>query len=232
MKKRAKGLLKFLATTAIGGVIFLLPLIVIGALLGQVAQIVWSVYGVLGEFIPVKTPQGITLLVGLAIAIVVLACFFAGLAARRSLAKRFSQTIEKNLLMIFPRYAIFKYQMEGSIGGQQVEPRLKPVLVTFHDASRIAFEVERNDDQLVTIYLPGSPDPWSGSVIYLKPEQVEPLEIEYSDAITTFEQLGRHSDIALAGRQPKATGDPGNGEPKTLDSLQDGRPVSDVSDPS
>ena len=167
MTEQVQRSLGFLKTTAIGGLIFLLPLIVVGALLGQVVQIVLMVAEVLGEWIPVNTVGGWALVFVLAVVVVLLCCFLAGLAARRSLAKRFAQTIEKNLLLLFPRYAIFKDQMAGTIGGDESKPRLKPVLVEFNDATRIAFEVERIDAGPVAIYLPGAPDPWSGSVVYM-----------------------------------------------------------------
>jgi len=194
----------FLKTTAIGGLLFLFPLIVIGALIGQVVPIVLTIAEflstseILNKWINVGSANGIALLISLSIGVVVVACFLAGIAARRSIGRRFSQTIEKNLLLLFPRYAIFKDQMAGTIGGDQAKPQLKPVWVKFNDASKIALEVERAEGGLVTVYLPGSPDPWSGSVVYMTPDRVEPLDITFSDAVTTFEQLGRHSGPALA----------------------------------
>jgi len=185
--------LGFLKTTAIGGLVFLFPLIVIGALLGQVVQIVLTVAVVLGEWIPVDTITGWALVLVLAVAVVLLCCFLAGLAARRSFAKRFSETIEKNLLLLFPRYAIFKDQLAGNIGGDETRPSLKPVTVECIDASRIAFEVERTDGGKVAIYLPGAPDPWSGSVVYMNADRVTPLEIDFAEAAATCERLGRNS---------------------------------------
>ncbi len=80
----------FLKTTAIGGLIFLLPLIVVGALIGQVVPLVMSVVKVLGGWLPdwLKSAGGISLLVLLAIGVILLLCFAAGLLARRSFARR------------------------------------------------------------------------------------------------------------------------------------------------
>ncbi len=192
----------FLKTTAIGGLIFLLPLIVLAALLGQVVQIVIAVAEVLGEWLPVNTPGGWATVLGLAVLAIVLACFFAGLAARRSFARRFSETIEKNLSMIFPRYVILKDQMAGTLGGNETKPQLKPIWVRLHDRAQLALEVERGPDSLVTVYLPGSPDPWAGSLVYLKAAQVESLDVKFADAVGICEQLGRGSTALLVGKQP------------------------------
>ena len=198
--------LGFLKTTAIGGLIFLLPLIVIGALIGQVVPIVLTIAEALNEVLPVKSASGIALLVALAIAVLLLLCFLAGLTARRSVGRQFSALIEKNLLMLFPRYAILKDQMAGTIGGDAAKPRMKPVLVRFDDATRIAFEIERSEAGLVAIYLPGAPDPWSGHVVHMTAERVEPLEVDFSDAVATCEQLGRGSAAVLDphGTRPPA----------------------------
>jgi uncharacterized membrane protein len=190
----------FLKTTAIGGVIFLLPLVFIGILVGQVAQVVMVVAKALGGVVTVTTPLGITLIILASIAILVLACFAAGIAARRTIGKRLSQFFERNITFFFPRYAIFKDRMAGSIGGDEIRPDLKPVIVRLDDVAKIGFEVERRDGEFVTVFLPGAPDPWSGSVAQISPERIEPLKADFSDVIATFEKLGRESGKILAGR--------------------------------
>ena len=196
----------FLKTTAIGGLIFLLPLIVIGALVGQVAQIVYVVAVFISENVPIATVGGWAMAVLLAIAAVLLTCFFAGLAARRSLGQRLSTSIEKYLLLFFPRYMIIKEQTAGTLGGDDTRPQLKPVLVRLDEMTRVAFEVERHDppeasnESLVTIYFPGSPDPWAGYLALVEHARVEPLEIDFSDALAVCEQLGRGSAALVASR--------------------------------
>jgi uncharacterized membrane protein len=190
----------FLKTTAIGGVLFLLPLIVIGALVGQVVPIILTIAEALGDIIPLKTPAGIALLVLLALATVLLLCFAAGLLARRSFGRRISEGFEKGLLMLFPRYAILRDQMAGTIGGDETKPQMKPVLASLNNSSRLGFEIERSDDGLVTVYLPGSPDPWSGSVVFLKADRIQRPDIEFGDAVAIFEQLGRGSASLLADK--------------------------------
>ncbi len=184
----------FLRTTAVGGLLFLLPLIVLGALIGQIVPIVITIAEMLGELLPsfLKTPSGIAILVAAAIGILLLLCFVAGVVASWSLSKRLSKAFEKNLLMFFPRYAILKDQMADSIGGEQAKPQLKPVLVQVDNYQRIAFETERDDrSQQVTVYMPGSPDAWAGYVALFQANQVKPLDAEYRDAVATCEQLGR-----------------------------------------
>lgn len=190
----------FLKTLAIGGLVFLLPLIVVGALVGQVVPIVMSVAMMIWNYLPgqMHDTKGVSLAIFLAIAFIAFLCFAAGLFARRSFGRKISKFIEKNVLLFFPRYAIVREQMAGSIGGDAAKPTLKPIRLTFDQTSRIAFEVERTPQGQVTVYLPGSPDPWVGSVMFVAADRVEPLGVEFSDAIATFEQLGRGSAALLA----------------------------------
>ncbi len=187
----------FLKTTAIGGLIFLLPVIVIGALVGQVVPIVMTVSEVLSEYIPLKTPSGIAILIALSVGIVLLMCFAAGLIARWSIGKKLSKFVENNLILLFPRYAIYREQLKGSIGGDQNKPVMIPVIVHFDDYSRIAFEVERIEGPRVSLYMPGSPDTWSGYVIFMSPDRVERLEIPFSEALGICERMGRESSHLL-----------------------------------
>lgn len=203
--KHASKLLKFLRTTAIGGLLFLLPLAVIGALIGQIAPIVMAIAESLGGALPVflKTPSGIALLVVLSIVILLLLCFAAGLLARRSFVASLSRAFEKKLVLFFPRYAILKDVMADSIGGDQNQPRMKPVLVRFDECMRIAFETERDEtSKRVVVYLPGSPDPWSGKAVIVDADRVESLDTEFGIAAATCEQLGRGSLKLIQDHSP------------------------------
>lgn len=193
MVKQVTQSVGFLKTTALGGAVFLLPLIVIGTLLGQLAQIVLVAVQALNNALPIDSPQGWGLLVLFVIGVLLVACFFAGLVAQWTLGKRISAWLEKNLTLLFPRYVIVKARMAGSIGGEHAKSELKPVLVRFDDVSRMAFEVERAQAGRVTIYLPGAPDPWAGVVAYVDEDRVQPLPIEFSEALACLERLGRGS---------------------------------------
>ncbi|WP_310821067.1 DUF502 domain-containing protein [Stratiformator vulcanicus] len=182
----------FLRTTAIGGLVFLLPLIVIGVLLGKVSQVVLVVAGILRDTLGIETAYGYFVLLIAAVALVLLLCFAAGLAAQLAISRRLGEFVEKHLTLIFPRYSIYKDQVSGGIGGEFAKSRLKPVLVEMIDTTRIAFEVERSDE-LVTLYLPSSPDPWAGHVGFVTVDRVKPIEGEVGDVMATFERLGRDS---------------------------------------
>src|SRR6056297_2421598 len=130
MREKLSESVGFLRSTAIGGVFFLLPLAVIIGLLGQVYGIVSTVAVPLGEslpqWLPVNTPLGITLLFTATVALLVLVCFSAGVLARRAIGRKFSRSVEKQLITIFPKYAIYKDLLAGNLKHDSDGPSLKP----------------------------------------------------------------------------------------------------------
>ena len=202
MKERVNRTWSVLKTTAIGGIFFLLPLVVIGALLGQMLQVVWVVARSIHEVTPIHSAWGYSLLFVFSLLLVLMLCFFAGLAAKKSVGKRFTESVEKYLLMLFPRYAIFKEQLTGNIGGEVLRNQLTPVMVSMPEGYRLGMEVERGTVQgtdWVTVFFPGSPDPWSGSVSVIDDTRVKRLQVPFTEAVATAEQLGRGSLKLLAG---------------------------------
>ncbi|QDU36119.1 hypothetical protein Mal4_04020 [Maioricimonas rarisocia] len=199
MKQKVTESIGFLKTTAIGGLIFLLPLVVIGALLGYLYSIVLVVYEPLKEWIPVGSTSGLAILFLMAVGIVVALCFMCGLAARRAIGRRFSRLVEKNLVMLFPKYAIYKDIVAGNIGGEAARPTLFPVTVQFDDVIRIGYRAGRTDAGLVIVYLPGAPDPWIGSVVLVEESRVQSLPVDFNNTAAICERLGRDSEALLAG---------------------------------
>ncbi len=193
MQPRFSRLLNFLRTTLIGGVIFLLPLAAVGWLVAQAGAIVWGVIDsvkanpTITEWIPFQTPAGYALLVTLTVAALVGVCFLCGILAQRSLGQWFHGRAERYLSMLFPRYAVFKDQLTGNLGTGE----LRPVLARIGPWTRIGLEVERDPVVGVTVYLPSSPDPWTGTVAIVAPDDVTPIAGDFGEVMATFEKLGR-----------------------------------------
>jgi uncharacterized membrane protein len=198
MKERVTKTFGFLRTTAIGGLIFLLPLAVIGFLLGYVFNVVLLIYEPLKEYLPVSSAAGTALLFLIAVGILVMLCFSCGIAARRAIARKFSRTVEKHLVMVYPKYAIYKDIVAGNVGGDALAPSLAPVTIQFDDAIRIGYEAGRTERGLVIVYLPGSPDPWIGSVILVEPDRIQSLDVDFTETAAICERLGRDSEQLLA----------------------------------
>ena len=183
----------FLKTTLIGGLIFLIPFVVIMTVLGKAVKIMMALADPISKIIPIESVAGIAFVNILAIVVLVFICFFAGLMARSKAGKRAFNSLDIKLMALLPGYAFVK-GIAGSMDGKEDKKVLTPVLAKFDDQSQVGFEVERLDNGLVAVFLPGSPDTWSGTVAYMTEDRVEKLNIDFTAATKTLRTLGRGSN--------------------------------------
>lgn len=193
--------LGFFVTTAIGGVVFLLPLVVVGALLAEGWQIaLWIASAIrVPEWLEpaLPTSYGVAALeVLIGVAAVVAICFLCGVLATRQMGQWFTSKAEGYLTFFFPRYVVFKEQLASNLGGERAGGQLKPVRVRVGPFDQFGMEVERDTTEghpagEVVVYLPSAPDPWSGRVVIVPADDVTPIEADPGDFLAIFEKLGR-----------------------------------------
>ncbi|MDH3762650.1 MAG: DUF502 domain-containing protein [Gammaproteobacteria bacterium] len=192
--------MNFIKTTIVGGIVFLVPLVIAIVIAGKAYELMLLLARPLDDLIPVDTIGGVALANLLAIFAVVAFCFIAGVIARSRPAQKLYGVIDSGLLAI-PGYAFIKAYTDGMQSGEAASSTLQPVMVRFDDNAQLGFEVERLDDRQVVVYLPGAPNPWSGSVAYFDADRIEHLDISPSQAINNLRRLGLGSE-ALLGNRP------------------------------
>jgi uncharacterized membrane protein len=102
------------------------------------------------------------------------------------------------LLNTFPGYAFIKGFAENLRQAEQLAGNFLPVVVRFDDYVQIAFETHRDSAGKVAVYLPGAPNPWSGTVVYVSQERVQPLAMTLTEALRNIRTLGKGSlDVAV-----------------------------------
>lgn len=181
---------KFVTTTAIGGVFFLIPLVIVAVVMAKAFSIMKLVAEPLDRFIPIDSIAGIGLVNILAVLILLLTCVLAGLVAQSPPAKALYAKLDSILLELIPGYAWTKTVLAGISGDQRIN-EFKPVLVSFDDMSQIAFEIERSANGLVVVFLPGAPDARSGSVAYVTADRVQPIEAKFLDINKSLHHMGK-----------------------------------------
>jgi uncharacterized membrane protein len=188
-------------TTILGGLIFLIPFGLIIAVAGKVYMVMRSIALPITNAIGIDHIGAVAFIDLVTLFVTLGICYLAGLVATSDRGRRLYRSFDEKLLNIFPRYGFIK-SLTHSLGGDETQAAMKPVLVHFDDQSQIAFEVDR-DEQWVVLYLPGSPDPWSGTVSFCTPERVQPLAAEFSSTVRCLKVAGRGSLPLL---QTKASG--------------------------
>ena len=202
--KEKKGV-KFLMTTVIGGVLFLVPVVFLGMILTKAAGYMMVIAEPLAGWIPVDTVGGIALANLIAIVAVILLCFLAGLVARHALAGKLVKNLESKILVKIPGYSMVKGMASG-FDARQTEG-FKPVALELGTAERLGFEIQKLSDGRSVIYIPSVPSPWSGITQVLPAEQITYLDVPITKIIELTENYGHGMEDVLTAR-PSDGGDP------------------------
>ena len=189
--------MNFLKTTVLGGIMFLIPISVVVLILGKVYHLMARIAAPLANWIPIDEVGGIAKANLLAIIVMVLVCFLAGLASKSRLAARLVDSLESGLLQFIPGYAFFK-GMTGTVAGDHDQAQLAPVLARFDDSWQVAFQADKLADGRVVLYIPGAPNPWSGSLVVVSEGRVQPLDRTMAAVVRNLRALGRGSGELLS----------------------------------
>ena len=193
-------MLRFLKTTVIGGILFLVTIIIFIAIIGKALKITNKLATPIAGLLGVDAIAGIAVAQLLAIVILVLICFLAGLAAKTPRAKKFVQSLEVNVLEKIPAYELLKAKAQSALNFEDTEGAC-PVMAKFDDSWQLAIEIERIEGGHVVIFLPGAPDPWSGSVCVVTEDRITPLDLTVKSATNLMKRLGKGSIDALSDPQ-------------------------------
>jgi len=186
----------FIKTTVVGGVFFLIPFAIAVLIVSKVVSWLRAAANDWFPNLPLNTPGSRLLLILVALILLAVFCFIAGLFAQGPWFRKVWDSLDSALLTFVPGYSFVKAFSSSWQRSDHYSESFIPVLAMFDDYSQIAFEIERAPAGKVALYLPGSPNPWSGTVVYVTPERVKRLPISLSEALRNIRMLGKGSVLA------------------------------------
>jgi uncharacterized membrane protein len=198
-----KPILQFLRTTLVGGLLFLVPIIVLVVVLGKALALAHKLVDPLAARIPVESVIGLRTPMLLAIGVLVLFGFLAGFFARTALAKKIVSGLEAAVLSNVPGYEFFKGMGESMLGVEK-QGAYPVVLARFDDAWQIGFRVEGFENGLVAVFVPDAPNPQSGAVYLMTADRVTPADIPPAAMLKCLKRLGAGSNALLRGLRVEA----------------------------
>jgi uncharacterized membrane protein len=182
--------MKTLKTTILGGLLFLVPLVVLIFILAKAFELSRAVAVPMGRIFPMDRIAGVALADILALGLILAISYLAGLAARGKVLVKPVARIERFLITVVPGYAVLKSTLAGLMGDNSAESLLQPVLIRLDDFHQIAFEVERLDNRSV-VFLPGAPSAWSGSSVIVDADRITYLSAPPHQVTGLLRVLGR-----------------------------------------
>lgn len=187
---------RFIQNTLIGGIFFLIPVVVAAAILGKAFKMMRSIAIPLSEALGADSVKDVVFVNLLTVFCLVALCFLAGLFSKNIWGKKLFNFLDVLLQKFIPGYTIFK-NMTSEFDVNKSASSLQPVLIRLDDQSQIAFEVERTATQQVVVFLPGSPDPRSGSVVLIDSERVTPINASFLSVSSMLKRFGRDIHLLL-----------------------------------
>jgi len=191
-----KNTLDFIKTMIIGGVIFFIPLIILLVVIQKAFQIASILVAPIINLLNITNIFGIGAEILISITIMLFLLYLGGLMAKTKRAKMAVAKLEESLLSKIPGYDILKKTGE-SFTGFESENSLITVLARIEDAWQLAFLIEEIEGEQYAVYIPGAPNPMSGSVYFLEKNRVKKTTIPMKDAMKCLRGLGSGSNVLM-----------------------------------
>jgi uncharacterized membrane protein len=196
-EERMKTLSHFVGTTILGGVLFLTPIVVLAFVFNKAFEFVSRGLKPVAGLIPDRLATAPTATAILAILVLAILCFLAGLLAQTVAAQRFVHGLEGSVLSKLPGYEYLKQAGTSVLGlGETADHPV--VLAHLGGAWRIGVQTDHAGDDLVAVFVPNSPNPMSGSVFFVAADRVRPLEGSLASAIACLRRCGTGSASLLS----------------------------------
>ena len=180
---------RFLRTTILGGVFFLMPVVVMAYLMNKAFDFARRAVKPVAKIIPDQLVSGATMEAIMAIGLIVLLCFLAGLFARTGAAKTIVSELESAVLSKIPAYDYFKQAGSSMMGlGEMTDHPV--VLAQLGGAWRIGVQTDIAEGGLAAVFVPNSPNAFSGSVFFVSPDKVRRLDMPLAAALRCLRRCG------------------------------------------
>jgi len=203
-----KGLIDFIKTTVIGGVVVIVPLTVFVIVLGVLLDSLIGLTSKVAEQFPDSPLSSTVMVVLVAVLAIVLLCFFTGLLLSTRPGKALTAFLERHIAQRIPLYGVLKNLTAQFVGMRGTQ--FQPVEADLYGASTwvLGFIVEDLPDGRLAIFVPSIPMVTVGQVFYIPKDRVRILDapaMEVVNAITqwgvgskvVFEKHGKQSDPGI-----------------------------------
>jgi len=197
----------FIRTTLLGGVIVILPtMILIFAfkwLFGIVDDAIRPLTDLVVNNIALPKRYDQMIATAIVLAVIVAGCFLVGLVIRTRLGQWIYNALESSLLVKAPGYKMVKETVNQFLG-RKVSPFSSVALVRLYENQTkvTAFITDRHDNGTVTVFVPTGPNPTSGFIYHINEQYVHPINVSVEDAMRSVISCGAGSEKLIKGLKP------------------------------
>jgi len=189
MKKK----FEFFKAMLLGGILFFIPLIILIVIIQKAFQIAAVLVIPIIKLLDMTKIFGIGVEIIISVAIILFIIYLGGLISRSSTVRRNVKKMEDALLSKVPGYDLIKNMGESFVGFEG-NISIPTVLARIEDAWQYGFLIEEIEGEQYVVYIPGAPNPMSGSVYILEKTRIKKTNISLKDAMKSLRGLGAGSN--------------------------------------
>ena len=198
-----KAFLQFIRTTFVGGILFLVPIAALAIILGKALALAHKIGDPLAAHLPPEAGFGLRMPLLLAVGVLIIFSFLAGIFARTVFAGKITHRLEATLLSKVPGYALLKSTGASMLGAEGVSA-YPVVLVRFGESSQLGLRTDVLPNGRVVVFIPGTPDPQTGEVHIVAADQVQLTGLPLATAMQLLKNYGAGTGALLRDQPPGA----------------------------
>jgi uncharacterized membrane protein len=184
-----KTLTRFLRTTIVGGVFFLIPIVVLTIIIAKALEYANKVLQAVTIHILAASELSPTAAAAMSVVIVAFVCLLAGLIARTVTAQKLIKGLETSVLSKVPAYEYLKQESASALGIATMAEQ--PVVFVETDIGwQIGVQTEATRGGFATVFLPGAPDPHSGAVYFVPADRIRSADVKLVAALNCMRRCG------------------------------------------
>ena len=191
-----KKLTEYVLTRLIAGVLVVAPIYLATLLLLKAMKSIAGLAKPFTHLVPAWLPADQLL----SLLLVLVSCFFIGLAIRTPVGRAARERLENSLFQRLPGYALIR-SLTQRLAGETRDQAWKPALAEIEDALVPAFVIEELEDGRLTVFVPSVPTPLAGAVYILSADRVHPLNIPFTQAVKVISRWGSGSKELVAAME-------------------------------
>jgi uncharacterized membrane protein len=204
-----KPIAEFLKSTILGGLLVLLPLLLLWSLFAKAFDIIVKMATPVVHLLPrsvlVEAPRLKELL---AVVVLVSASFIFGMLLRASFFRSLVNLMESHTLGRLPVYAALKGLVSEAFQPESAEGFKPAMLLLAEGMQRPAYVIEDHGDGNLTVFLPSAPAAFSGMVHVVSRDRVVFLDVNLIELIQSIARYGVGQRELLRKKKPNgAQGD-------------------------
>jgi len=199
----------FFRTTLLGGVIVILPAIILGFafkwLFGIVRDGIKPLTNLVVDTIDLLDQYEELIATLIVLSVIILGCFAVGLFVKTRLGRWIYEGFENSLLSKAPGYKMIKETVNQFLGKKKSPFSSVALAQIFENDTKVtAFITDRHADGTITVFVPTGPNPTSGFIYHLDQKYVHPVNVSVEDAMRSVISCGAGSDALITGIKPDA----------------------------